>query len=275
MITLSTCWAIGMVAALVTWASPDLVGWVAANVPGGGLFRDGSRLLLLCAPAVATLSAVGVARIAELLEAGAGRWLVAGALVALPVLLMPDTLLGVDGRLRAVDFPDDYAEARAAIEDAPSGDVLLLPLSSYRQPDWNHDAKVLDPAGRFQPRDFVASDELVVSGTSLAGEDPRVTDVAEALASDTPSARAEALVEEGIGVVLVDLDAPGEVAEIEGEVVFAGTRLEVLALADAEPPAVPSVWYVAMTAAWLGFVAGPLVAIALASRRRAARLPRT
>ena len=114
-----------------------------------------------------------------------------------------------------------------------------------------------------------------MSGTTLAGEDPSVTDVAEALASDTPAARAEALVEEGIGVVLVDLDAPGEVAEIEGEVVFAGPRLEVLAIADAEPPAVPSVWYPAMTAAWLGFVAGPLVAIALASRRRAARLPRT
>jgi hypothetical protein len=274
-VTLATCWSVGMLAALVTWASPDLVGWVAASVPGGGLVRDGSRLLLLCAPAVATVSGLGVARIAELLEAGAGRWLVAAMLVALPVLLLPDALLGVDGRLRAVDYPVDYPGARAAIEAAPPGDVLLLPLSSYRQPDWNHDTKVLDPAGRFQTRDFVASDELVISGTHLAGEDPRVAAVAEALAADTSSARAEALVGEGIGLVVLDREAPGDTVEIDGTVLFQGPRLTVLGLGAADPPSVPTGWWVAMGAAWAAFLGGPLLAIARAPALAAARLRRT
>ena len=72
-VTLAACWTVGLLAALVTWAIPDAVGWVAAHVPGGGLLRDGSRLLLLCAPAVATVSGVAVARVADLLDAGAAR----------------------------------------------------------------------------------------------------------------------------------------------------------------------------------------------------------
>ena len=98
-ITLSTCWAIGMVAALRHLGQPG---------PG----RLGRRQRARWWPLPRRLAAVvavragrrdrcprcGVARIAELLEAGAGRWLVAGALVALPVLLMPDALLGVDGQ---------------------------------------------------------------------------------------------------------------------------------------------------------------------------------
>lgn len=274
--TLAGCWAAGMLAALVTWASPDLVGWISASIPGGGLVRDGSRLLLLCAPAVATVSGVAVARVAELLDAGAARAMVAGALVALPVLLMPDAALGVDGRLQAVDFPADYAEAREAIDDSSvTGDVLLLPLSSYRQPDWNDGTKVLDPAGRYLGRDFVASDELVVSGTYLAGEDPRVAAVARALAAATPGARAAALVSEGIGFVVIDRDAPGDVPDVGGAELFDGTLLRVVSLPGAEPPSVPTGWYVAMAAAWAAYLGGPLGAILLRATRRTARLPRT
>jgi hypothetical protein len=274
-LTLAVCWSVGMLAALLTWASPDLVGWLAAHVPGGGLVRDGSRLLLLCAPAVATVSGVAVARVADLVEAGAAQRVVAGALVALPVLLMSDAALGVDGRLRAVDFPPDYAAARDAIAGAPPGDVLLLPLSSYRQPSWNNGAKVLDPAGRFQSRDFVASDELVVDGTLLAGEDPRVAAVAEALGTASAASRAEALAEEGIGVVVIDREAPGEVPEMDGEVLFDGPLLTVRALPGAEAPTVPAGWYVAMSLAWAVFLAGPGVAIARGAPRGAVRLRRT
>ena len=279
-VTLAGCWMVGILAALVTWVGPDLVGWLAGSVPGGGLVRDGSRLLLLCAPAVATVSGVAVGRVAGLFDAGAARVLVAGALVAMPVLLMPDAALGVDGRLRAVDFPADYAAARTAVADsAVTGDVLLLPLSSYRQPDWNNATKVLDPAGRYLDRDFVASDELVVSGTHLAGEDPRVTAVARALATSTPTSRGAGLVAQGIGVVVIDHDAPGEVPEIDGVRLFDGPRLTVLGLDGAEPPPVPAGWYAAMSAAWVAFLAGPLAATAFAVARlttaRGARLRRT
>jgi hypothetical protein len=275
-VTLAMCWSVGLVAALVTWASPGAVGWLAEQVPGGGLVRDGSRLLLLCAPAVATVSGVAVARVAGLVDAGMARKLLAAALIALPVLLMPDAALGVDGRLRPVEFPADYAAARTAIEDsAGTGDVLLLPLSSYRQPSWNNGSKVLDPAGRLLTRDFVASDELVVSGTYLAGEDPRVTAVARALDAATAATRADELADEGIGVVVVDRDAPGNAPDIDGVPLFEGSHLTVLSLPGADTPSVPTGWYVAMAAAWAAFLAGPLAAMVLGLAGRAARLRRT
>ncbi|WP_193607113.1 hypothetical protein [Nocardioides lijunqiniae] len=271
-VTLAICWGVGLGLALLTWASPDAVAWVAAHVPGGGLLRDGSRQLALCVPLVASLAAVGTARVLEWME-DAGAVMVAAALVLLPVLLLPDAALGVDGRLRAVDFPRDYAEARAAIdEDAGPGDVLLLPLASYRQPAWNAGRKVLDPTGRYQSRDFVTSDALVVSGTVIEGEDPRVAEVARALDLPTPDERADALVRAGIGVVITDLEAPGEPPEVAGEPLLRGSRLEVSALDGARSPSPPAGWLWAMAAAWAAFVVPPAgVAVAAVVRRRRRR----
>ena len=270
--TLGACWALGLAAALLTWAAPDAVAWLAAHVPGGGVVRDGARLLVLCAPAVATVAGVGAARLVAALGDDAARALVAGGLVLLPVLLMPDAALGAEGRLRPVDYPSDYAEARTVItESAPPGDVLLLPLSSYRQPEWNGDRKVLDPAGRHQTRDFVASDLLVVSRTSLAGEDPRVRRVAAALARPTPDDRAAALAREGIGVLVVEHDAVGEVPDVTGRTLLDGPDLRVVGLAGAVATPVPGGWSAAMALAWAAFLAGPALAPALGARRRLRR----
>ena len=263
--TLGVCWAFGLAVALLTWAAPDAVAWLATHVPGGGVARDGARLLVLCAPAVATVAGIGAARLADALADDAARALVAGGLVVLPVLLMPDAALGAEGRLRPVDFPRDYATARAVIADsAPPGDVLLLPLSSYRQPEWNGGRKVLDPAGRFQTRDFVTSDLLVVSRTSLAGEDPRVRRVAVALALATPDERAAALALEGIGVLVVENEAVGEVPDVTGRTLLDGTDLRVVGLDDAVATPVPGGWAVAMTFAWLAFLGSPVLALVLA-----------
>ena len=149
-------------------------------------------------------------------------------------------------------------------DSAPPGDVLLLPLSSYRQPEWNGGRKVLDPAGRHQTRDFVTSDLLVVSRTSLAGEDPRVRRVAAALALATPDERAAALAQEGIGVLVVENEAVGEVPDVTGRTLLDGTDLRVVGLEGAVATPVPGGWAVAMTVAWLAFLAGPVLAPVLA-----------
>ncbi|WP_134738868.1 hypothetical protein [Nocardioides sp. 503] len=268
--TLLVCWAVGLGAALLTWASPDLVAWVAVHVPGGGLVRDGSRLLVLCVPLVVTLAAVATSRLLGVME-DAGAVMVAGVLVVLPLLLLPDAALGVGGRLQAVEFPTDYAAARAVIDErAGEGDVLLLPLASYRRPSWNGDRKVLDPTGRYQSRDFVTSDELVVSGTVIAGEDPRVMEVSRALALPSAPERARALVDAGIGVVITDRDAPRVSPEVEGETLLRGSRLTVTELPGARPRSSSAGRVGAMAAAWAAFV-GPLgwgVAAAVTRRRR-------
>ena len=53
---------VGMGVALLTWALPDAVGWFASHTPGGGVVRDGARMLVLAAPAVATVVGAGVAQ---------------------------------------------------------------------------------------------------------------------------------------------------------------------------------------------------------------------
>ena len=40
----------------------------------------------------------------------------------------------------------------------------MLPFTSYRAPAWNGGRKVLDPLGRYLAPDYLADDELGVSG---------------------------------------------------------------------------------------------------------------
>ena len=186
-IALAVCWAVGWGLAVLSAAAPDLMAWLA-GLPGGGVLRDGSRLLGLCVPLLATLAAYGVDRVAGLFRERQAGLVVAGMLVVVPLALMPDAAWGSSGRLRAVDFPASYDVARDAVGDADGSDVLLLPFSSYRAPEWNGGRKVLDPLGRYLRPDYVASDDLSVSGVRVAGEDPRGDDVRRALAADSPDA---------------------------------------------------------------------------------------
>lgn len=273
------CAVLGWVLATLTWAAPGVVGWVVAQVPGAGLLRDGARLLALLLPLVVVLAASGAGAVwRRLPPALVPRTAIAVAVVLAPVALLPDAAWGVTSRLGATPFPPSYDEARDAVSSAVGeqpGDVLVLPLSSYREPAFNDDRKVLDPIGRFLTPDYVASDELVVSGVVVAGEDPRVRGAREALAAATPGERARLLGESGISVVVVDLTAPGPAPLVAGERVLVTDDLEVRVLPGATERDVPTGWVVAMTAAWAAFV-GLLVAAVVgvlhrASGRRRAR----
>lgn len=268
---LVACWLLGYALAVTTWVAPQVVADLGATVPGAGLLRDGGRILALCAPLVACLAGVGAARIVERLR-GAKAVSIAGTLVLawLPITLMPDAAWGASGRLHPVDYPTAYEQARDVIlaEGANQGDVLVLPLTSYRAPDWNRGAKVLDPAGRYLPRDYVASDELVVSGTALAGEDPRVRDVRRALAAADPRQRSARLTELGIGFVAVS-DLRAEIPAIEGDtrVDAPSFRLIDLAIPGAATPE-PGSWLAAMAAAWVVFFGLPVIVVVISVRGR-------
>ncbi len=257
---LVACWGVGWGLAVFTWGAPDAMSWLVVRVPGFGLVRDGSRLLLLCAPLLTALVAQGADQVwRRLARAGALRWTVAAAVVILPVTLMPDAALGLSGRLRPATFPQVYAEARETTaasgesEEGSDGDLLLLPLSSYRQPVWNHDRKVLDPLGRYLTPDYVASDRLVVSGTTIAGEDSRVTAVAHALAQPSPELRARGLAALGIGLVLVDHTAPGAAPSVAGVELLDDPTLTMVRLDGVTPRTAPAGWYVAMSLGWALF----------------------
>lgn len=272
------CWLAGFVIAVATWAVPDAVAWLVEAVPGAGLLRDGSRTLALCAPLLVLVAAEGARVVWRQLTAPPVLRVTVGATLAvLPLALMPDVAWGIDGRLRPVDYPSSWATARDLVEDAHAdtpGDVLLLPLTSYRQPAWLDGGKVLDPMGRYLTPDYVSGDDLVVSGVRVAGEDPRVVDVRAALALPTPQARADGLTALGIGYVVLEPDAIGPAPEVAGEVLLDEPDVRVTALGEARERETPTGWVVALTLAWLGFVGAALLgaaglARALVVRRRA------
>jgi hypothetical protein len=208
-LTLAVAGAVGLGIALAGALVPGVVEWFVATVPGAGLFRDGARFLALLAPLEASLFGVGAGVLAGAMRERLARIALAAGAVLMPLALMPDLAWGLAGELRPVDYPAEYADARAALEqvaDGETGDVLVLPFTSYRVPPWNNGRRTLDPLGRYLTPDFVASDDLYVSGKRLAGEDERARRVASILDGGEADP-GEALLAEGITWVAVDLQA--------------------------------------------------------------------
>lgn len=262
---LVTCWVLGWGWAVFTWAAPGASGWLGASVPGAGLMRDGSRTLALCAPLLALVVARAIAVLVPLLVERVTRSLVAVLLALVPLALMPDAAWGVSGRLGAVDYPASYDRVRAAVGDR--GDVLVLPLSSYRAPTWNEGRKVLDPTGRYLRPDYLASDVLVVDRRALPGEDPRVRAVDRALAGPDP---ARALARLGIRTVVTDEGAP-PAALREVPITLNVGGLVVQTLSDPVRRDGSVAEDVALSGAWLAFVLALLAWFPAVSSRRIRR----
>ncbi len=261
------CAAVGLVVASAGVLAPDGVAWLVAHVPGAGLVRDGSRYVGLLALVEAWLFGLGAARLGRAPADPLARRALAVGAVLVPVALLPDLGWGAGGRLRPVDYPAAWSAARAVVADRDagrgSGDVLVLPFTAYRAPVWNGGRKVFDPLGRYLTPDYVASDELSVSGRPVRGEDPRGDDVRRALAAGTPQARAAALTRLGIGVVARERDAPGAGGPLDppvaGRVLLDEGGLEVLVpegVPDDDAPGAGVV--VAVGAAWLALLAAVL-----------------
>ncbi|WP_067439279.1 hypothetical protein [Nocardioides jensenii] len=259
------CWVVGWGIAVLTWACPGAMGSLYEHVPGAGLLRDGSRMLALCAPLLVATASHGVGELRARVGAAEAPGVAATvALVLFPVAVLPDAAWGGSGALHAVDYPDSYAAAADVVEDVRArggdGDVVVLPFTSYRAPEWNERRKVLDPLGRYLDPDFVVSGDLAVDGRTVAGEDPRAVRVGVALARRTPQARAEALADLGIGFVVLDKDEvlPGLPAELAPEVAGRRTeagRVTVIALTDPAPAATSPGTRAAVTVGWLLYLA--------------------
>jgi len=249
-------WLAGYGVAVLSWAAPGAVAWLASTVPGGGLLRDGARSLALCAPLTAALVAAGVERCAGRCADRGLRVVVgvAGALV--PLAFLPDAAWGISGALRPADYPAEWAEARAAL-GAGQGDLLVLPFTSYRAPAWNHGHKVLDPLPRYLRPNYVVDDRLFVDGRAVPGEDPRGPDVLAALAQPSAEERARALGAIGIGEVARDRTVASTAAydaEIAGTVVSSSPGLEVVGIdAPIDERQVPAGWWLALGLAWAGW----------------------
>lgn len=271
-------WLVGLLSwalAVMGWLVPDAVDGLASVVPGAGVLRDGSRLLLLLAPLLALALAALVARVMGRL--GEAAPVVAVFCILIPLALLPDAAWGAFGRWQPVDYPDSYAAMKRAVaETGTPGEVLVLPFTAYRAPDWNHGRKVFDPVGRYQDRNHLASDNLVVSGDDLGGEDPRGEEVLRVLRLETPQARASGLAEMGIGVVVTDLETAGQGAQqvysatVSGDRTVVGDAFEVVGISGARRLDTPAATLVAVTLGWgvhVGLIGAGLVLVARSRMR--------
>lgn len=280
---LLACWGVGWLVATLTWAAPGVMGAFYEAVPGAGLVRDGGRLLALCAPLVVVLAAHGAAQLAVRAagtadRTGVVRVAAAGGMMLFPIAVLPDAAWGVGGALQATDYPHSYAQAADAIDDrareVSSGDVVVLPFTSYRAPDWNGGRKVLDPLGRYLSPDFVVSDDLVVDGRRIPGEDPRAAQVRTALEADTAREREAALTELGVAFVVTDKGAVIEnmpeslVPRVSGTGLLGGD-VEVTLLQGSQAQPAPTAARAAALAGWAGF--GGLLLVGLGHSMWSAR----
>lgn len=267
------CWAAGFGVALLTWLAPGAVDAVAARIPGAGLVRDGTRTLALGLPLVVVLAGAAANEIVDRATRRAQRALglmFAVAIAVFPVAVLPDAAWGISGELRPADYPDDWAAARAALTAAdPPGDLLVLPAGAYRAPEWNHGRTVLDPLGRYLPTDWVADDDLVVSGVLIPGEDPRGDLVEQALARPAGE-RATALARLGIGVVAVEKDAspPAPRAPaVPGTALVDGETLRLVVLdGPVREQERPPGWLLALGPAWAAYAGCFLLGVVLSIR---------
>lgn len=273
------CAAVGWSLALLGWAAPVAIDHLADLVPGAGVLRDGSRLLLLLAP----LLAIALGATTDRLVAWAGESgpVIGAFLVLLPIGILPDAAWGMTGDLEPVDHPESFAAMRVAVAEVHrGGDVLVLPFTAYRAPEWNGYRKVFDPVGRYQDENYLSSDALSVSGEDLGGEDPRGRAVMAALAEDTPQDRSRRLAELGIGVVVTDSETaalPGQeayVAEVAGAASTPVAGFEVTALADPAAVRPGRAEVLGLGLAWLVYL-GQVLAGLVGSVIGVARMRRT
>jgi hypothetical protein len=184
-----------------------LLRWALVTVPGAGLLRDAQKWAAWWALPLALGFAIAVERIATMLRTRAGRrgLLVVG--MVLPLLILPDLALGGWGRLAGVRYPADWAHVAELLAGDPHpGDVLALPLATYRQFGWNGGKTQLDPAPRALPRTTVTDDALRVGGIVVSGEDRRSALVRALLTGD--GNLGSGLRSLGIGWVLVERGTP-------------------------------------------------------------------
>lgn len=192
-------------AALATGPGLHLLGAVVDAVPGLGVLRDGQKWVALAVPGY-TLAGAGAMVTLR-------RWApppadVAAALVCCVALLLalPDLAWGVWGKVSPVRYPRGWAAVAAAINERPAA-VAVLPAGTMRLFFWAGPAPVLDPLPRWLRAEVLSSGDLVISGTTIAGEGAHARDVQRLLLSGPdPSALAAA----GVGWLVVEADSAGD-----------------------------------------------------------------
>lgn len=192
-------------AALATGPGLYLLGAVVDAVPGFGVLRDGQKWVALAVPGYTVAGAGAVVTLRRRTPPPAD---VAAALVCCLALLLalPDLAWGVWGKVSPVHYPHGWTAVAAAINARPAA-VAVLPAGTMRLFFWSGAAPVLDPLPRWVRAEVLSSGDLVISGSTIAGEGAHAREVQRLLlAGPDPSALAAA----GVGWLVVESDSAGD-----------------------------------------------------------------
>ena len=264
---------IGLLLAVAPALTPGTMDAIASTVPGGGLLRDSARFLVLCLPAWSTLAGLGAWWLVSRVPATSPRMALAAGAVLLPIAVLPDAAWGIGGALSPTDYPADYAAVRTVLARSDQqGAVLVLPLASYRAPAWNGGRKVFAPTGRAVAGETLVSDDLVVDGRALGGEDPRVAEAAAALTDDDPDRQASRLADVGVGWVLVEGGAEYSGA---GTLAWRGSELSLFELPSSPAPDTVGAARWLVVAGWVQWGVGWLFAASLLVGHLVSRIRRS
>ncbi|PBJ35965.1 hypothetical protein BI294_13495, partial [Mycobacterium avium subsp. hominissuis] len=96
------------------------------------------------------------------------------------ILALPDLVWGVGGRVSPVRYPRGWPAVAATINARPDA-VAVLPAGTMRLFSWSGPAPVLDPLPRWVRADVLSTGDLVISGTTIAGEGAHARAVQELL----------------------------------------------------------------------------------------------
>ncbi|ANR91312.1 hypothetical protein [Mycobacterium avium] len=191
-------------AGLATGPGLRLLGAVVDAAPGVGVLRDGQKWVALAVPGYALAGAGAVLTLRRRLFGAAAPALV--CCLAL-ILALPDLVWGVGGRVSPVRYPRGWPAVAAAINARPDA-VAVLPAGTMRLFSWSGPAPVLDPLPRWVRADVLSTGDLVISGTTIAGEGAHARAVQELLLSGPDPA---ALAAAGVGWLVLEADSAGEV----------------------------------------------------------------
>lgn len=181
---------LGLGLAILSWLLPDVLAWAVSTIPGAGLLRDASKLVILALPAYAAMAA------SLHLERPWGRWLSAAVLL-LALLQVPDApravaLLSPVAQLEVNQELVELAQGRDVLfvdepplmlrdDGAPILNPLTKSLSTVESGALVVDGQVVDqPSLRWvqaheawQDRDLTALEDL---GVGVIVDDGAITE---------------------------------------------------------------------------------------------------
>jgi hypothetical protein len=155
-------------AVLSGWAPFDPAWSGLAHVPGGGLLRDGQKLVATWMVLMAVGFGLAVDRLGQTRGVATGAALAFGLI---PVLSLPSLAWGVHGRLSSVSVPQDLRMAASVLSRAGEGHVGLLPWRQYRRYEWNGGRVSLSLVPRMVDQRVLYDDSLPLKSGRVAGED--------------------------------------------------------------------------------------------------------